>query len=254
MVKKCLLGIMWFCTSLSVANPSNDVAGKSALTRADAGLDANYLVLEAGGYWSHQGSSQHVDIAGLIGDTFTVSKHRGANGLLGLGYYFAGQENGGFQISYGLNGFYLLPTDVSGVVIQEDLYSNLSYRYRVTHYPLYGVIKSTIGLGDFNKTALTLDAGIGPNFMRAHHFSEQSLDNGVTLADGIFSSHTSTTLSATAGVGLRLGEVLGSTPLECGYRFMYLGKGRFARQTEQVGNALHTGTGYAHALICSVSI
>ncbi|MDI1352411.1 MAG: hypothetical protein PSV35_06525, partial [bacterium] len=65
---------------------------------------------------------------------------------------------------------------------------------------------------------------------------------------------TTVTFSATAGIGLRLNNLLGETPGECGYRFFYLGQGYFGRATTQTITSLHTGTAYANALVCSISI
>lgn len=216
-------------------------------------LRNGHAVVQLGGYWGIQGEAQHIDIAGLIGNTYTVTDRHDGNVLAGLGYFVSGQDKGLFSMSYGINGFYLARTSVSGNVIQEDLFTNLSYRYHLTHFPVYAMAKSTIPLTS-GKTALTIDAGIGPNFMRASGYQEQSLDGGVTLPDNAFSSHTTTTFSATAGIGLMMNNVFGSVPLECGYRFFYLGEGRFNANTDQLLNTLHTGNTYANALLCSVSV
>ena len=153
---------------------------------------------------------------------------------------------------YGINAFYLAKTDVTGNVIQENLFTNLSYKYNLTHYPVYVIAKSTIKT-KFPQYALTIDTGIGPNFIKADGFQENSLD-GITIPDNIFSSHTSTTFSATAGFGVKVNQVFGSAPLECGYRFFYLGQGNFNIATNQVLNTLKTGSNYANAIICSMTI
>jgi hypothetical protein len=46
-----------------------------------------------GGYWSTQGKQQHINIQRLIGDEFNVIDNYSSNGLVGLGYFFDGQEN-----------------------------------------------------------------------------------------------------------------------------------------------------------------
>lgn len=155
-------------------------------------------------------------------------------------------------MAYGINAFYLAKTPVSGKVIQENLFTNLAYGYHVTHYPVFAMAKSIIKTSAENY-AITLDAGVGPNFMTMGGFKETSLD-GVTLPDLIFSSHTTTAFSATAALGVKLKNVFGRAPLECGYRFFYLGQGRFNQQSNQVLNTLKTGNNYANALMCAVTI
>ncbi|KTC87691.1 hypothetical protein [Legionella drozanskii] len=214
-------------------------------------LKQGHLVFQAGGYWSYQGKDQHIDIAGLIGDRFTITNHKDSNALVGLGYFISDKNS--MNISYGLNGFYLPSTSVSGEVIQEDLFTNLSYRYKVTHFPVYAVAKSTIPLYS-NKSSLVLNVGIGPNFMYLSDFKERSIDDGVTLSDHAFLSHTRTTFSATAGIGFRLNQIFGNIPLECGYRFFYLGQGRFRPRTDQLLTSLSTGSTYANAVLCSISV
>ena len=226
-------------------SPVNSQSKSSSL------LKYGQLVLQAGGYWSIQGKTQHINIDGIIGDQFTADNRRGSNGLIGVGYYLDGQTLNRFQLSYGIDFFYLPQTAVSGTVYQEDLFSNLSYSYRVRHFPLYASAKATTSL-PVSDLSLTIDAGIGPNFMRTGQFVEDSLDGGITLPDYAFSGHSSTTFSATAGIGLA--KVLGGIPLECGYRFFYLGQGRLAKNTDQLLNTLQTGTSYANAVLCSVRI
>lgn len=212
-----------------------------------------HKVLQLGGYWSIQGEAQDINIDGLVGDRFTVSNNQGSNGLVGFGYFIDGQEKPWFNLSYGINAFYLAPTTVSGTVIQEQLFTNLSYAYSLTHYPLYAVAKATIKTKS-PKVGLTVDAGIGPNFMQATGFHENSLDGGTTISDTIFSSHTATTFTATLGVGVKFNHVFGEAPLECGYRFFYLGQGDFNVLTNQVPNALTTGSDFGNAVMCSITV
>lgn len=212
-----------------------------------------HAVIQFGGFWTSQGKAQHVNIEGLIGDDFTVNSQHSSNALVGLGYFIDKPGNARFTMAYGLNFFYLPKTGVAGTVVQESLFTNLSYGYNLTHYPLYAIAKSTI---DLNSThyALTIDLGIGPNFMNMSSFHEASLDGGMTLPDQIFSGHTTTTFSATAGLGVKFNQVFGDAPLECGYRFFYLGQGNFNILTNQVTTKLSTGTAYANALLCSITI
>lgn len=212
-----------------------------------------HTVVQLGGYWSNQGKAQHINIEDLIGDDFTITRGSSRNGLVGLGYFIDGQEKDLFSMAYGVNAFYLAKTGVSGYVVQEGLFTNLSYGYKVTHYPVYAVAKSTLHPKSPNY-ALTLDLGIGPNFMRTSHFKEHSLDDGVTIPDNAFSGHSTTTFSAMTGVGIKLNNFFGPAPLECGYKFFYLGQGNFRKNTSQLLNRLHTGHDYANALVCSISV
>jgi hypothetical protein len=245
------------CSANHIASqPSNYssalTSASSFLSTLPASLKHGHAVVQLGGYWSNQGSQQHINIEDLIGDEFTVTHHTGSNGLFGFGYFIDGQEKDHFKMVYGLNAFYLAKTGVEGNVIQENLFTNLSYRYHVTHYPLYAMAKSIIKTKS-PKHALTLDVGIGPNFMRTGGVSESSLD-GITLPDNIFSGRTTTTFAATVGAGIRFNQFFGEAPLECGYRFFYLGQGRFNKETNQVINTLNTGRAYANALMCSITV
>ena len=208
--------------------------------------------MQLGGYWSIQGSQQHIDIEDLIGDEFTVTHHNGSNGLVGWGYFIDGQDKERFKMAYGINAFYLAKTAVAGDVIQEDSFTNLAYHYNVTHYPLYVVAKALIKTKS-PQHALTLDVGVGPNFMRTSGFNESPLDD-ITIPDTIFSSRTTTTFTATVGAGVQFKQFFGEAPLECGYRFFYLGQGHFNTQTSQVVNTLTTGADYANAVMCSITV
>lgn len=223
------------------------------LSNFPTALKHGHAVLSLGGYWSTQGEQQHINIQGLIGDKFTITNNHSSNGLVGLGYFVDGQEKDFFKMSYGVNAFYLAKNSVTGNVIQENLFTNLSYHYNVTHYPVYAIAKSTVQTKS-SKYAFTVDAGIGPNFINTNGFKESSLDGGITVPDNAFSGRTSTTFSATAGVGVKLNRVFGEAPLECGYRFFYLGQGDFKKNTNQLLNTLNTGSSYANAVICSLTV
>ena len=215
-------------------------------------LKHGHPVLQIGGYWSSQGKAQNINIKGLEGDYFSVTKRSDSNALVGLGYFLDGQEYNRFSMAYGINAFYLAKTSVKGNVTQEDLFTNLSYEYTVSHLPVYLAAKSTIKTKS-SQYAFTVDAGIGPNFISTSGFKENSLD-GITLPDNAFSGHTTTTFSAMVGIGIKMNHVFGSVPLECGYRFFYLGQGNFNKNTNELLNTLSTGNAYANALMCSVTI
>ena len=237
---------------LALLSNTSVIAAPSILSTLPTKLQQGHATLQLGGYWSNQGQKQHININTLIGDEFTVTNNGGSNGLVGLGYFIDGAEKQSFNMSYGLNMFYLAKTSVSGNVIQENLFTNLAYQYNLTHYPLYAIAKSTWNT-PIPKYNVTIDAGIGPNFMRADGFKERSLDK-VTVPDRIFASNTSTTFSATVGLGVKVNQFFGPAPLECGYRFYYLGNGSFNVANNQVLNNLSTGESYANAIMCAISV
>ena len=216
-------------------------------------LTHGHGVLQLGGYWNTQGHAQHIDINELIGDEFSapIPKTPGS-GLVGVGYFIDGKDNPVFKPTFGLNWFYLGPTGRSGTITQENLYTNLGYSYRVTNYPLYAAVQSLFHTPS-PKYDMTVHAGIGPNFMTTSNFTEQSL-GADTIPDQIFSGTTTTVFSATAGVGIKINQVFGASPLECGYRFFYLGQGKFKALNDQVNTTLNTGEGYANAVMCSLTI
>lgn len=245
---KLLLLTFLFCAISSTAFSANE----TIITKNPTLLPFGHLVFQLGNYRGSQGNTQHINIQDLIGDTFTVNDHHYNNALIGLGYFVDGNILNCISMSYGVNAFYLARTSVSGKVIQEDLFTNLSYHYNTANYPVYVMAKSTI---NFNSPlALTVDVGVGPNFIKTYAFQENSLDGGVTLPDKIFSANTTTTLSATVGASLRINHALGHLPLEIGYRFFYLGRGHFKTNNDQVLNKLNTGNTYANALFLSISI
>lgn len=253
--KYLLLGIVLFSSQIFSQSSQMD-AFLSAKTRflsaASSKLKDGHANIQFGGYWSSQGKTQHININGLIGDQFTATQQRDSNGLVGLGYFVEGLKRGQYTITYGLNAFYLAPTRVAGNVTQENAFTNLSYNYKVTHYPLYAVGKAIVGT-EASHYNYTFNAGIGPNFMHTNAFKEGRL-NEQTEPDAVFSGHTTTTFSASAGAGIKLNRVVGNAPLECGYRFFYLGKGHFNIYNDQVQNSLNTGNAYANALMCALVV
>lgn len=209
-------------------------------------------ILEIGWFSANQGKSQHIDIEGLIGDDFSVTKSSDQNFLVGLGYYFNGFKKSRINQLYGINAFYLAPTEVKGNVIQEDLYTNLSYKYSRTNYPIYFATKSVIRCNNCND--IILDLGIGPNILSCGDFKEKSLDGGITIPDrDIFSRKTMTVFSAMAGLGWRI-NFFKRLFFEINYRFFYLGEGELKKNNIQLENTLQTGNSYGNALFFSISI
>jgi opacity protein-like surface antigen len=210
-------------------------------------------VLQLGWFTATQGKSQHIDIEGLIGDDFSVKKSSDQNLLVGVGYYFDGLCTPQVDIQYGINAFYLAPTKVKGDVTQEDLFTNLSYHYSRTNYPIYVSAKALIPC--CMNYDLDIDLGIGPNIINTSGFKEKSLDGGITIPDAhLFSGKNVVAFSATAGLGWRLNHVFGNLSLEIDYRFFYLGQGELKKVNGQVKNTLRTGTSYANALFFTISI
>lgn len=239
----------------SFAESEAPMPNQSKSQKVQGLLKKGHLALQLGGYWRTNASPQFIHIDGLVGDKFTVNNSYNANGLFGVGYYLDGKSYDRFDLSYGLNWYYLPKTSVAGNVLQEDLYPNLSYAYHVTQYPLYAVAKSTLAM-PVSGVRGTMNVGIGPNFMTTSRFSEQSNLSGsvVAVPDDIFAGKTTTTFSVTAGAGLQWDNFMNTLPLACGYQFYYLGQGGFSVTNNQVQNALKTGTLYANAVTCAVFI
>lgn len=210
-------------------------------------------VLQLGWFTVKQGKSQHINIQGLVGDDFSVNKSSDQNILIGVGYYFNWLNTSQMSIRYGINAFYLAPTTVKGDVTQEDLFTNLSYHYSRTNYPIYFAARALIPCS--TRYDIAIDLGMGPNIVSTKSFKEKSLDGGITIPDAhIFSGKNVVAFSATAGLGWRINNVLGNCSLEIDYRFFYLGQGELKKVNSQVRNTLRTGNSYANALFFSISI
>ena len=216
-------------------------------------INQGHFLLEGGFYSSTQGKDQHIDIQDLIGDQFNVTDKHDTNGLFGLGYLLTGLTTDRFELDYGIKAFYLAPTQVSGTIVQEDLFTNLAYRYEIRHIPLYAAAKARVKTPS-EKVSLTFDAGIGPNFLKTNHYNDWSIDNGITLPDHAFYGKSKTVFSATAGIGVQFNNLFGAVPIEVGYRFFYLGQGDFNRRTDQILTILKTGNNYANALVVSLKV
>jgi len=211
-----------------------------------------HFVFEAGGFSAREGKAQDIGIIDLIGNRFTLDHHDSQNFILGLGYFFDGVHRRRFNLTYGINAFYLAQTFVEGNVIQEQLFTNLSYRYALTHFPIYAAAKALINTS--RDCALTFDLGIGPNIIHTSHFNERPLPDSDAIPDHAFSGRTSAAFSATAGIGIKFNNALGRLPFEVGYRFFYLGQSRLEKTNNQLTSTLKTGNNYANALIFSVSM
>jgi hypothetical protein len=225
----------------------------TACQASSLNMKQGHFLFEAGAFSATQGKTQDINIEGLEGDRFNVTDRHDSNALFGLGYLFDGVQHDKFSLNYGVNVFYLAKTKVSGTIDQELLFTNLAYSYKARHLPVYATAKALIN-NNFDKLALILDGGIGPNFMETSNYEDRSISSDViTFPDNAFYGRSKVTLSAMAGVGLRFTPSTGHAPIECGYRFFYLGEGDFHARTNQILNTLKTGNNYAQALVCTVT-
>lgn len=230
-----LIFFLFFITNVILANPSN--------------IKYPHIILQTGGFNISQGSNQMIGIEGLVGDRFTLTSHNDQNVLLGIGCLVDGINKDKINVLFGINAFYFSRTIVQGNVRQEDLFTNLSYRYSIINSPVYLMGKLLIPIKD--QQNFIIDFGVGPNFIQAKDFSEKSLD-GITIPDHAFTNQMTATPSVTGGIGFRFNHVLGQLPLEVSYRFFYLGTGYLKKENSFMSD-LSTGNSYANALIISTS-
>jgi len=236
-------------TSLALSLPLSCIAG----TMGEAGNYQRWSIpLQGGFFGASQGSTQDIRIVGLVGNQYTVANNSQISGLAGIGLYYNGIPQQHFQLSYGINAFYLGQTSVKGDIVQEHLFTNLTYKYNIQNAPVYAAAKALIYTNNPTYNII-LDMGIGPNFIWTSGYRETPL-NSYTLPDNAYSGTSTTTFSATAGIGLRLNNIVGQMSVECGYRFFYLGQGQLAMNNDQLINTINTGDTYAHALVFSVTI
>lgn len=211
-----------------------------------------YIPVQGGFFGASQGTTQHINIDGLVGNRYTVDNGSQTSGLAGIGLFLNGYSQERLQLSYGLNLFYLGQTEVHGDIVQENLFTNVSYKYNIQNLPLYAAAKAIIYTDNPN-WAFTVDAGAGPDFMWTSNYRERPLTN-FAVPDNAFKGTSKTTFSATAGVGLRLNNFIASMPVECGYRLFYFAKGNLNITNNQYLDTLNTGDTWANSLVCSVII
>ena len=205
-----------------------------------------HFVGDLGWYRGSQGESQHINIATLIGDNFSVTKNNDSNYLLGLGYMLDGGRHHNIDFGYGVHAYYFGEAKVSGYVTQENLFTNLSYQYFVNHLPIYFTGNGLLPTA-YPGLSVSVGVGIGPNFISAFRFSESSLDSGVTIPEDMFSNETSVVASGMLGLGLRY-MYRHKYPIELGWRFFWLGRTSMNPRISGVSNHLSTGDVYANAL------
>jgi hypothetical protein len=103
-----------------------------------------HTVVQLGGYWGTAGDEQNISIRYLRGNHYTVTSNTSRNGLFGLGYYVDGLDKDRFHLDYGINGFFLAKTHVSGEIVQEQLFTNLAYSYAIQHIPIFFGAKALV--------------------------------------------------------------------------------------------------------------
>lgn len=210
------------------------------------------FILQVGGFFASQGKEQFVPIEGLIGDNFTVTDGKAFNYFIGLGYFREWLRTDCLKLLFGLNGFYFAKTDVEGDVQQELMFTNLSYHYSITQFPIYASSKILFNT-PCDRCKITFDLGIGPNIMVTSNFKEDSID-GSTIPDHIFEGETSAPFSATVGLGFRYDRAFGPVSVEVGYRFFYLGNGSLKNVNTQAIGDLETGNSYANSFMISLIV
>jgi hypothetical protein len=233
-----------------VTPPSHETSFWQSLNPKNASI-----YFQIGGFGASQGNEQGVRIKGLDdGDYFTITHHYAQNVLVGLGYYINGYQNNLVRFLYGLNIFFFPNTTVKGSITQEELFTNLSYKYTVVNVPVYAGIKALLNTGS-SRYNITIDVGVGANTIRTSSFSETSLDGGHSLPDAeAFSGVTSVAVSAMAGMGITFNNVYRNIPLEINYRFFYLGQSNFNTTNNQIQTTLHTGNSYANAFFFTLKL
>ena len=208
------------------------------------------ILIQMGGFIASQGKSQTIGINGLIGDQFSVNNSHGENGLLGFGYFIDGLDKPAFSLLFGVDAFYLAHTTVEGNITQEQIFTNLSYAYDLTNWPIYADTRALINTWS-DRYTITFDVGLGPNIIATNNFSETSLDG--TLPDHAFAAETSAAFSVTTGIGFKFNKLIPHVPLELDYRFFYLGQGTLRNVNDQYLDTLTTGNNYANTLMLSIN-
>lgn len=209
------------------------------------------LIAQFGGFIASEGKAQVINVTSLRGNGYTVNNNTQGNALFGVGYYLDGIVRDDVDVKFGLDWLYMLSTPVSGFINQEQTFQNLSYRYNVRNMPLYVAAKAKYK-DSKDRFDWIFDVGAGPNFIRTSGYSESSLTDFTIPNSNTFTAHNNVAFTAMAGVGIRAHNVFGKIPLECGYRFMYLGEGQLQNNNNQVSNTLSTGHGYANSVVCGV--
>jgi hypothetical protein len=208
------------------------------------------LIAQFGGFIASEGKAQVINASSLRGNGYTLNNNNEGNALFGVGYYFNGIARDRIDINFGLDWLYMLSTPVSGFINQEQIFQNLSYKYNVRNMPLYVAAKAKYK-DSKDRLDWIFDIGVGPNFIRTSGYNESSLTD-FTIPNNTFTANNNVAFTAMAGIGIRAHNAFGKIPLECGYRFMYLGEGQLQINNNQISNTLSTGHGYANSIVCGI--
>ena len=210
--------------------------------------------LLAGGYRGTQGTGQHVAINGLVGDYYSVTNPNVSGGIVGLSYYIKSLalDNPDYELQYSISSFFLSSGTVVGYITQENIVTNLKYQYQLSNIPGYLGVKLT-KLNEDSRINIAFDLGVGANRVSTSLFYDTRL-TAYSFPDFFFTGASNYTFSITTGLGLRLENAFGKNPLECGYRFFYLGQGQLDSTNTLVSNGLKTGNNYANVFACEFLI
>ncbi|MCH9756549.1 MAG: hypothetical protein K0U37_05095 [Gammaproteobacteria bacterium] len=207
--------------------------------------DTSWL-LHIGGFFSHQGVEQHINLNGLVGNDYSPTRRNSGNVIVGVGLLRPGTSYKTVDFEYGVQLYYLSGTTTSGVISIENVLPNLSYSYTTTFLPLYANVKANIET-QFDKTKLTLDVGVGPDFMTLTRYREAPR-TAATIPNSFYSRQTKTQFATLFGVGLKSDKFADGGSLEIAYKFFYLGQSKFTPNNNQVLNSLNTGSVFANAI------
>jgi len=201
--------------------------------------------LDVGYFNAREGKLQHINMADLIGNDYTLNSSTQQNVLVGAGFYVPSHFK---DTELGVHIFYFNTTGVSGSIIQEGyFFNNLDYNYNVINTPIYISGQKQFHFSNLPRSII-IHAGVGPNIISLYNYSERPL-NRYSLSSHTFTSSTRAQFSVNAGLGLRL-----SNQFELSYQFFYFGKSQLTPKNSGVLNALQTNNMYANSLVLSLII
>ncbi|MDF1646201.1 MAG: hypothetical protein P1U61_04350 [Legionellaceae bacterium] len=252
--KKSLLGALSLLLSMGAFAGTTGEASYTGFSLDSLKLDKlkedTSWLLHIGGFISHQGMDQHININGAVGNEYNATKKNSGNVIVGVGLLRPAVSYKAVDVEYGVQLYYLPSTTTGGNIEIENVLPNLSYKYATSFLPLYANLKLNIDT-QMEKTKLTVDFGIGPDFMTFSSYHEKPLTNS-TIPNSFFSRTTSTQFATLFGVGLKSDKYLNNSSLELAYRFFYLGGMDVSPNNNQVLTNFKTGPIYANAITLSV--
>ncbi len=205
---------------------------------------------------SHQ--DQTIGITDELPDVFSVTSYTNPQRFLfGLGLFFDLPFDCRDTFSLGLDAFYFGQITVKGDILQQQTNDLFRYQYAVTNFPIFAATKATLRNDHelFNDMAITLDFGIGPN-IQTTRYNQYPTDSLISIQPSLFFGKNDLSgigFAATAGVGLKLDDFLITVPLECGYRFFYLGQGKLSINSNANVETNLAIPSLAQAVVCSIT-